>query len=371
MQCIVVQTSPERIEARPVTNEAGAPHVYATIAEARAELRANGYSYSRANNRYYIKGTEYRAYVLRADSEEYAEIMEQAAEQAAPEYIEPEHIQTVSGNKIYRSVDPVTGCVVFTVAGRDFWELAEARYFAQCNPVTNADQETAHAASIAAATLVDAYAAAEGITPADVTAEQHAAAYTVAAADVIGTDKDATAEERATVAAMVEAIATRWMQDHQPEPEPEPAPTYQRHELEAFLGDCVDGYDVDAIEAEATTYAPRTGLTVWTAEALEDLAGICERHEIAAYMRRHGFGDYSRADAATREEMEDAALEFAAREQTRPGIWQEAGERQARARYGAGTATARDLMSLQAAGAITAEDAQSYRAAHGWTPRRH
>lgn len=216
MKCIVIQTSPERINAEPVTNEDSTPYVYATMAEARAELKANGYIYNRANQRYYINGTEYRAYILRADSEEYAEIMEQAEQQAAPEYIEPEHIQTVSGNKIYRSIDPVTGWNVFTVAGRDFWELAEARYFAQCNPAGEPEQETAYTARIAAALVVDAYAAAEAISPADVTPEQYAAAYAVAAADVIGTDKEATEEQRATVAAMVEAIADRWTQDHQP-----------------------------------------------------------------------------------------------------------------------------------------------------------
>lgn len=143
MKCIVTETSPERINAKPVTNEDGTPHVYATISEARAELKANGYSYNRANQRYYINGTEYRAYILRADSEEYAEIMEQAEQEAAPEYIEPEHIQTVSGHKIYRSVDPVTGWNVFTIAGRDFWELAEARYFAQCNPAEEPEQDAA------------------------------------------------------------------------------------------------------------------------------------------------------------------------------------------------------------------------------------
>lgn len=61
----------------------------------------------------------------------------------------------------------------------------------------------------------------------------------------------------------------------------EPAPTYQRFELEAFLGD-PDDYDVDAIEAEATAYDPRTGRTVWTAFG-DDLAAIAERHELYEY----------------------------------------------------------------------------------------
>jgi len=212
MKCLVIETSNARpySAAHPVTNEDGTPHIYATISEARAELKANGYSYSREADRYYIKGTDARAYIVREDSEQYAEIMEQAEEQAAPEYIEPEHIQTVSGNKIYRSIDPVTGWTVFAVAGRDFWELAEARYFAQCNP-------------------------AEAI--ADHTAASH---------------------------------------DH------EPRPTYQRYELEAFLGE-PDEYDVEAIEAEATEADPRTGRTYWTPEAVADLWSICERHELYTY----------------------------------------------------------------------------------------
>ena len=72
MKCIVIETSPERIAAKPVTNEDGTPHIYATIKEARAELKANGYSYNRENQRYYIKGTDYRADIIRKDSEEYA-----------------------------------------------------------------------------------------------------------------------------------------------------------------------------------------------------------------------------------------------------------------------------------------------------------
>jgi len=156
MKCLVIQTSPERISAHPVTNEDGTPYVYATMAEARAELRANGYSYNRENQRYYIKGTEYRAYIVREDSEEYAEIIEQDEQQQAPEYIEPEHVQTVSGNKIYRSVDPVTGRNVYTVAGRDFWELAEARHFAQCNPVTESEQATERKSAEPAAQISEA-----------------------------------------------------------------------------------------------------------------------------------------------------------------------------------------------------------------------
>lgn len=324
MKCIVIQTSPERINAEPVTNEDGTPYIYATMAEARAELKANGYIYNRANQRYYINGTEYRAYILRADSEEYAEIMEQAEQQAAPEYIEPEHIQTVSGNKIYRSIDPVTGWNVFTVAGRDFWELAEARYFAQCNPTDDAQraeiiaaikddqqrdyieaeatahqwtpdetranieyQKTISAANRAALALLNAYAEAIGEYPDEDDDETHAA-YLVARDDLTGTSQRATEYDRETVELMTEAIAraarpadlSKYANLEYLELDPEPAPIYQRHELLAYLGD-PDAYDVDAIEAEATTYTA-DGARVWAAFG-SDLAAIAERHELYSY----------------------------------------------------------------------------------------
>lgn len=369
MKCIVIQTSPERINAEPVTNEDSTPYVYATMAEARAELKANGYIYNRANQRYYINGTEYRAYILRADSEEYAEIMEQAEQQAAPEYIEPEHIQTVNGNKIYRSIDPVTGWNVFTVAGRDFWELAEARYFAQCNPAGDTQtaaaaaaakaEQAADAAEQAARKAIEAHAkgdkdaAAEAAHEAAIFADK-AAAASLEAYHISGNTCDTPeykaagdAAERASIAsskaikafydieeraelAAVEAAAPEALAS---EDNPEDAVNliaytafadindgatpdtydnndmeqldrlmgyaaeivrrdgsangiqwapYQRAELEAFLGDYVSAYDVDDIEAEATTYDPKTGRAVWTLEAVRDLAAIAERHELKA-----------------------------------------------------------------------------------------
>lgn len=328
MKCIVIETSPERTNAKPVTNEDGTPHIYATMGEARAELKANGYIYNRANQRYYINGTEYRAYILRTDSEEYAEIVEQAEQQQAPEYIEPEHIQTVSGNKIYRSIDPVTGWNVFTVAGRDFWELAEARYFAQCNPaepeaIEQAEQNAAeaaeraeiiasiedpehrayieheatahqwspeetranieyratiHTANRAALALLDAYAEAIGEHPHEDDDETRAA-YKVARDDVTGTSARATEYDRETVAAMVERIAQAVRDDIPTGPE-NYRPTYQRCELEAFLGE-PDDYDIDAIEAEATRFTA-DGARVWVAFG-DDLAAIAERHELVTY----------------------------------------------------------------------------------------
>ena len=62
--------------------------------------------------------------------------------------------------------------------------------------------------------------------------------------------------------------------------DPEP---YQRHELEAFLGDYLADYDIDAIEDEATEYDPATGRRYWTPEAASDLWSICERHELVSY----------------------------------------------------------------------------------------
>lgn len=92
---------------------------------------------------------------------------------------------------------------------------------------------------------------------------------------------------------------------------------------------------------------------------------------IGAYMTAHCFGDYRRSDAATREEMEAAALEYAARKQTRPSIWREIGMQQARRNYAADRASKIDLMNLQAAGEITPEQAESYRARHGWKQRKN
>lgn len=223
MKCIVIETSPERTNAHTVTNEDGTPHVYATISEARAELKANGYSYNRENQRYYIKGTEYRAYIIREDSEEYA------------------------------------------------------------------DAITTEAHNRAAAALISAYAEAIGDS---VTADdpEAIAAHRVARACIGLTT--ATDDDRATVSAMVEAIADRARADAaekanqaadaaaDPEDLEEPAPLYQRYELLAYLGEPED-YDVDAIEAEATRFTA-DGARVWSAFG-SDLAAIAERHELYSY----------------------------------------------------------------------------------------
>lgn len=296
MKCIVIETSPERVSAKPVTNEDGTPHIYATMSEASAELRANGYSYNRANDRYYIRGTEYRAYILRADSEEYAEIMEQAEQNAAPEYIEPEHIQTVSGNKIYRSVDPVTGWNVFTVAGRDFWELAEARHFAQCNPTDDAkraeiiaelvsdpaapddDRATVAAMVEAIAERTHAAEAIEDAREAWTGPDYYRIAYSDGGMDA--TNEGAVwYETAADLARDLRSAYESATDTHLPYAERIERPTYQRGELEAYLGEYANDYDIDAIEAEATEHDPKTGRTLWTPEAVRDLWTICERHE--------------------------------------------------------------------------------------------
>lgn len=286
----------DRHEFVYVTNEDGTPHVYDSISEARAEIVGNygrdankrGILHNHSVDDYSGNVHDGYIYIIREDSEEYAEIMEEAEQEAAPEYTEPEHIQTVSGHKIYRSVDPVTGWNVFTVAGRDFWELAEARYFAQCNPAEEYAKrhdgmtETERTASSAVSQLIEEYAAAIGAASYEVEQDIWQAAYRVAAVEIIPEDDrpagytTATAEDRAAVVAMVEAIADRARAE-----EPAPAPIYQRYDLEAFLGE-PDAYDVDAIEAEATEYDPRTGALVWAVFG-SDLAAIAERHELFTY----------------------------------------------------------------------------------------
>ena len=190
MKCIVIQTSPERINAEPVTNEDGTPYIYATMAEARAEIKANGYIYNRANQRYYINGTEYRAYIIREDSEEYAEIIaEQAHEDAAR-----------------RLVSAYAEAIGDSVTADDPEAIAAHRVARACIGLTTAtDDDRATVAQ-----MVEAIADRARTTVAD----------------------DAAAD---------------------PEDLEEPAPIYQRYELLAYLGD-PNAYDVDAIEAEATRY---------------------------------------------------------------------------------------------------------------------
>jgi hypothetical protein len=149
------------------------------------------------------------------------------------------------------------------------------------------NRQRSEAANQAFWSFMDAYAEAIGEHPTKNDPETRAARKIAAEAFGYLTPYPVTDEERATVAAMVEAIADRWTQDHEPEEAADRAETaarevYQRAELEAFLGEYVDAYDVDAIEDEATETDPKTGAQLWTPEAVRDLMSICERHELKA-----------------------------------------------------------------------------------------
>jgi len=85
------------------------------------------------------------------------------------------------------------------------------------------------------------------------------------------------------------------------------------------------------------------------------------------YMKRQGFGDYSRADEETRERMERGALEYEAQEQGRKTIFADLGAKAQVERYENGTATAQDIIALRGSDAITADEATRYYEAHGWT----
>ena len=55
---------------------------------------------------------------------------------------------------------------------------------------------------------------------------------------------------------------------------------YQEHELEAYLGEHMEDFDVEAIVDEATEIDPRTGNRYWK-DGIDDvdIAEICERHD--------------------------------------------------------------------------------------------
>lgn len=90
-----------------------------------------------------------------------------------------------------------------------------------------------------------------------------------------------------------------------------------------------------------------------------------QKDDLTEYMVEHGFGDYSNAGHEARTDMEDAALEFAAREQA-SNLFSELGEAMMRQRYHDGTATAGDVRTLQGMGAISDEEAVAYYGDHGW-----
>lgn len=226
MKCIVIETSPERIAAKPVTNEDGTPHVYATIKEARAELKANGYSYNRANDRYYISGTEYRAYIVREDSADYEEIMTVAALNAAAE------------------------------------SLINAYSEAIGDTITEDDPEHRAAYSVA----------------------REAMGYTTA------TEHDRETVELMTEAIarsahrpdLTKYESMEYLEFD--ELEPERRELFQYCGLESFLGEYIDDFDVAAIIEEATEIDPRTGNRYWLDDI--DLAAIAARHDLTT--ERHG-----------------------------------------------------------------------------------
>jgi len=228
MKCLVIETSHERTNAHPVTNEDGTPHIYATISEARAELKANGYSYNRANQRYYIKGTEYRAYIIREDSEEYAEATATAeepeqttaeiiAEQARDYYrdticsaISPADIEKAdayTSDHLALTVEVMDALGIFHASDRMLVAIAQAMRWT-LDDLEQQAIEQAH--EDAARRFVSAYAEAIGDTITEDNPET-VAAYQVAR-EAIG-HATATEEQRATVAAMVEAIAQSTTED--------------------------------------------------------------------------------------------------------------------------------------------------------------
>lgn len=273
-----------------VTDEAGNPVIYDSLTEARAEIRSNGYRIGNSDRAHDpettdINGTRHESWIqiIREGSAEYAEAIEQAQQDAAEPEQRAELLASIE--------DPTTREWITAEAIAHDWsaeETAEAIMFFR-------NIRTANAAALA---LLDAYAAVIGEYPEEYDPES-IAAYRVARDEIAGSHIRATAEELEIVADMVEAIAddvrdtiaerlefaTRpadlgaYQSDYCTfEPARE---IYQRAELVAYLGDYVDDYDVDAIEAEATEYDPKTSRTYWKRGI--NLWEVCERHEIAAY----------------------------------------------------------------------------------------
>lgn len=83
-------------------------------------------------------------------------------------------------------------------------------------------------------------------------------------------------------------------------------------------------------------------------------------------MVAQGFGDYSKSDEATREEMRDMALAYEAQRQASPSVLAEAATKRIAAAYEDGTATKRDIIALRSLDAITVDEATAYYEAHGW-----
>lgn len=244
-------------------------------------------------------------------------------EESAREYLDPRALLYAVGER------DATRKAYAIIGGEKTAYRTNTELFDAIMRMIDAQSERMEQAYTAARALIDAYAEAIGEHPTDDDPETRAA-LRVARFCVAGRGA-LHAGDRETVAAMVEAIAERthaaeaiedareaWTgpdcyriaysdgpaygearyyetaedlardlasayqsatETHLPYAERHERPTYQPYELEAFLGE-PDAYDVDAIEAEATAYDPRTGARVWTAFG-DDLAAIAERHAIA------------------------------------------------------------------------------------------
>lgn len=245
-----------------VTTEDGTPRIFESLTEARAYIavnhgiKFNGYEFGTTVWARPGVDRTFFARIIREDSREYAEISEQ--------------IETAAALAAFEDSRPTV---------EDIRAKYDSPYLIwEDDPETETPEN--HAAEDAAYSLINAYADAIGEYPAE-TDPEYMAAFAVAGEDIAGWHGVADIHDRATVSAMVEAIADRARATAvDPEDLEEPAPLYQRYELLAYLGD-PDDYDVDAIEAEATTYTA-DGAQVWTAFG-DDLAAIAERHELYTY----------------------------------------------------------------------------------------
>lgn len=254
-----------------VTTEDGTPRIFESLTEARAYIavnhgiKFNGYEFGTTvwarpgvDRTFFVR-------IIREDSREYAEFAEQ--------------IETTAALAAFEDSRPTV---------EDIRAKYDSPYLIwEDDPETETPEN--HAAEDAAYSLINAYADAIGEYPAE-TDPEYMAAFAVAGEDIAGWHGVADIHDRATVSAMVEAIADRAREtaalahyqtaDAAARAEAAAAPLYQRYELEAYLGE-PDDYDVDAIEAEATAYTA-DGARVWVAFG-SDLAAIAERHELFTY----------------------------------------------------------------------------------------
>lgn len=249
MKCIVIESNPDQTNARPVADESGAPVIYASMTEARAELKANGYSYNRANRRYYIADApEYRAYIVREDSEEYAEIMEQTEQAAEPD---PEPVNDWTREDWIMWFEHWTH--EDAENARDCME--EAAYMLEVVAEDAANEDTARLAEDVNRVCLYATYTSEA---AHAAAEEAKQAGTAAAAEDAkkAAEYAAQADKYAANAHATRYARMRWA-------------TWSRENIAAYLGD-VTAYDVSAIIEDMHD----------TGDSLEDVA---ERHQVVTF----------------------------------------------------------------------------------------